>query len=36
MTIIKQEDFIESIGDAFQYIRYYHQTDYIKDLTEAL
>lgn len=36
MTIIKQEDFIESICDAFQYISYYHPTDYIKALTEAL
>ncbi len=34
-TIIKQEDFIASVADAFQYISYYHPTDYIKVLTEA-
>ncbi|MCL1623696.1 fumarate hydratase [Moraxella sp. Tifton1] len=36
MTVIKQEDFIQSIADAFQYISYYHPTDYIKALKEAL
>ena len=32
---IKQEDFIASIADAFQYISYYHPVDYIKALGEA-
>ncbi|WP_446221241.1 fumarate hydratase [Moraxella marmotae] len=36
MTVIKQEDFIQSIADAFQYISYYHPTDYIEALVEAL
>ena len=36
MTVIKQEDFIQSIADAFQYISYYHPTDYIKALVDAL
>lgn len=36
MTIIKQEDFIQSIADAFQFISYYHPTDYIESLVEAL
>lgn len=35
MTAIKQEDFIQSIADAFQYISYYHPLDYIKALGEA-
>ena len=35
MTTIKQEDFIASVTDAFQYISYYHPVDYIKALHEA-
>ena len=35
MTAIRQEDFIQSIADAFQYISYYHPADYIKALTAA-
>jgi len=35
MATIKQEDFIASIADAFQYISYYHPLDYIKALGEA-
>ena len=35
MTTIKQEDFISSVADAFQYISYYHPLDYIKALHEA-
>ena len=35
MTTIKQEDFIASVADAFQYISYYHPVDYIKALHEA-
>ena len=35
MNIIKQEDFISSVADAFQYISYYHPVDYIKALHEA-
>jgi fumarate hydratase class I len=35
MAVIKQEDFIQSIADAFQYISYYHPVDYIQALTRA-
>lgn len=35
MTIIKQEDFIQSIADALQYISYYHPVDYIQALGRA-
>ena len=35
MTTIRQEDFIQSIADAFQYISYYHPLDYIQALGEA-
>jgi fumarate hydratase class I len=35
MTTIRQEDLIQSIADAFQYISYYHPADYIKALSEA-
>ena len=36
MTIIKQEDFIQSIADAFQFISYYHPKAYTQALTKAL
>ena len=35
MATIKQEDFIQSIADAFQYISYYHPEDYIQALITA-
>ena len=35
MTTIKQEDFIQSIADALQYISYYHPVDFIKNLARA-
>ena len=35
MTIIKQEDLISSVADAFQYISYYHPLDYIQALGKA-
>ena len=35
MVIIKADDFIQSIADAFQFISYYHPTDYITALTQA-
>ena len=35
MTTIRQEDFIQSVADAFQYISYYHPPDYIKALGQA-
>jgi fumarate hydratase class I len=35
MTIIREEDFIQSIADGFQYISCYHPPDYIHALAEA-
>ena len=35
MTTIREEDFIQSVADAFQFISYYHPVDYIKSLHEA-
>ncbi|MBB6241596.1 MULTISPECIES: fumarate hydratase [unclassified Rhodanobacter] len=35
MTIIKQDDLIQSVADALQYISYYHPVDYIKGLAAA-
>ena len=35
MTIIKQDDLIQSIADALQYISYYHPVDYIRNLAAA-
>ena len=35
MTIIKQQDFIDSIADALQYISYYHPEDFIHSLANA-
>ena len=34
-TVIRQEDLIESIAAAFQFISYYHPTDYIEHLGRA-
>ena len=35
MAIIRQEDFVQSIADAFQFISYYHPKDYIDALYQA-
>ncbi|MDQ3206270.1 MAG: fumarate hydratase [Pseudomonadota bacterium] len=35
MTQIRQEDFIQSVADALQYISYYHPVDYIRNLAQA-
>jgi fumarate hydratase class I len=35
MTIIRKQDFIQSVADALQYISYYHPVDYITALGEA-
>ncbi len=35
MTVIKQEDFIQSVADALQYISYYHPVDFIQNLARA-
>ncbi|MDD1629059.1 MAG: fumarate hydratase, partial [Methylococcaceae bacterium] len=35
MTIIRQDDFIQSIADALQYISYYHPLDFIQALNGA-
>src|SRR6266571_6359494 len=35
MTAIKQQDLIQSVADALQYISYYHPLDYIEALGQA-
>src|SRR5512141_1931753 len=35
MASIKQDDFIQSVADALQYISYYHPVDYIRNLSAA-
>jgi fumarate hydratase class I len=35
MTIIQQEDLIQSVADALQFISYYHPVDFIRSLAEA-
>src|SRR6187431_1602166 len=35
MVTIREEDLIESVADALQYISYYHPVDYIRALGEA-
>ncbi len=35
MTTIRQEDLIQSVADAFQFISYYHPVDFIKAMAEA-
>jgi fumarate hydratase class I len=35
MTLIAQDDLIQSVADALQYISYYHPADYITNLAQA-
>lgn len=35
MTVIREDDVIQSVADALQYISYYHPTDFIKAMHEA-
>ena len=35
MTIIKQDDVIQSVADALQYISYYHPADFVKGIAAA-
>lgn len=35
MTVIRQEDLIQSVADALQYISYYHPADFIEAVNEA-
>lgn len=35
VTTIRQDDFIQSVADALQYISYYHPVDYIRNLSAA-
>jgi fumarate hydratase class I len=35
MTTIRQQDLIQSVADALQFISYYHPVDYIKALAAA-
>jgi fumarate hydratase class I len=35
MAVIRQDDFIQSIADAFQFISYYHPVDFVRAMAEA-
>jgi fumarate hydratase class I len=35
MTTIREDDFISSVADAFQFISFYHPVDYIRSLDDA-
>lgn len=35
MTVIRQDDLIDSVADALQFISYYHPTDFVKAVHEA-
>src|SRR5271157_715208 len=35
MTVIKQDDLIQSVADALQYISYYHPPDFIRSMASA-
>ncbi|MBQ7626797.1 MAG: fumarate hydratase [Rhodocyclaceae bacterium] len=35
MSVIREEDFIQSIADAFQFISYYHPQDFVQAMAEA-
>jgi fumarate hydratase class I len=35
MTIIKQDDLVQSVSDALQYISYYHPPDFIRSMAQA-
>jgi fumarate hydratase class I len=35
MTVIRQQDFIDSVADALQFISYYHPSDFVRALADA-
>ena len=35
MTVIRQQDFIDSVADALQFISYYHPADFVRALADA-
>ena len=35
MTTIRQQDLVQSVADALQFISYYHPVDYIRALGDA-
>ncbi|MEE4382836.1 MAG: hypothetical protein V2J02_12625, partial [Pseudomonadales bacterium] len=35
MTVIRQDDLIDSVADALQFISYYHPLDFIRAVHEA-
>jgi fumarate hydratase class I len=35
MSIIKEDDLIDSVADALQFISYYHPLDFVKAVHEA-
>ena len=36
MTVIRQDDFIDSVADALQFISYYHPVDFVKGVIRGL
>ena len=36
MTVIRQDDLIQSVADALQYISYYHPVDFIQAMKKWL
>jgi len=35
MTVIRQDDLIQSVADSLQYISYYHPPDFIREMARA-
>ena len=35
MTVIRQDDFIDSVADALQFISYYHPKDFVQAVHQA-
>ena len=35
MTVIRQDDFIDSVADALQFISYYHPLDFVQAVHRA-
>ena len=35
MSVIKEQDIIDSIADACQYISYFHPEEFVKSIVEA-
>jgi fumarate hydratase class I len=35
MTVIREQDFVDSIADALQFVSYYHPLDFVRALHQA-